>query len=148
MTRGDSDVTVTSGVSPIGGSGFKARSSRTFAAFGPTLALAAAGLVSSPAEAQGVKIVGVGAATCAAYLNDIQAEPGKESNYLMWAQGYLSGLLIRAPAGKDESLDLTPPTMPMEKQAAFLRAFCEKERGADFSDGVGVLYRTLRAPPG
>jgi hypothetical protein len=141
-------VTVTSGVSPARGLGFKARSRRTLIAFVPTVAVVAAGLLSSRAMAQGVKIVGVGAATCAAYLNDIQAEPRKESDYLMWAQGYLSGLLIRAPADKDESLDLTPPTMPMEKQAAFLRAFCEKERGADFSDGVGVLYRTLRAPPG
>ena len=95
-----------------------------------------------------MKIVGIGASSCARFLQEIEGNPGAERDYFAWAQGYMSGLLIRAPAGKDEDLDLTPPAFPLLKQAAFLRTFCATNRDADFSDAVNTLYRTLRAPPG
>lgn len=114
---------------------------------GPVLAVAG-GLLAGHAQAQSVKIVGIGAATCQDYLREITGRPDVEKNFFAWAQGYMNGLLIRAPAGKDEGLDLTPPAFPLLKQAEFLRTFCSKNRSADFSDGVNELYRTLRAPPG
>lgn len=101
------------------------------------------------ASAQGVvKIVGIGAATCSEFLTHVEAQPGEERTYFAWAQGYMNGLLVRAPAGKDEGLDLAPPSFSLERQAAFLRTFCSENTGADFTDGVNMLYRTLRAPPG
>ena len=106
------------------------------------------GLVITPARAQPVKIVGIGASTCTRFLQEIEGNPLAEREYVAWAQGYMSGLLIRAPAGKDEGLDLAPPAFPLLKQAAFLRTFCATNREADFSDAVNTLYRTLRAPPG
>lgn len=94
------------------------------------------------AQAQSVKIVGISAATCQDFLAEVKGRADVEKNFFGWAQG-MSGLLIRAPAGKDEDLDLTPPAFPLLKQAEFLRPFCSKNRGADFSDG-NELYRTLR----
>ena len=105
-------------------------------------------LLTGQAQAQAVKIVGIGASTCQRFTREIDGTPQAERDYFAWAQGYMSGLLIRAPAGKDESLDLTPPTFPLLKQASFLRTYCSSNPGADFSDAVNELYRTLRAPPG
>lgn len=113
------------------------------------LAVSMAGvLFAGEANAQSVKIVGIGGATCQEYLGEIRNRPDIEKNYFAWAQGYMSGLLVRAPAGKDEGLDLAPPAFPLLKQADFLRSYCSKSQSEDFSDAVNNLYRTLRAPPG
>lgn len=111
-----------------------------------SISLGSAGL--NQAHAQSVKIVGIGASSCARFLSEIDGNPRAEREYFSWAQGYMTGLLIRAPAGRDENLDLAPPSFPLLKQAEFLRTFCARSQGADFSDGVNSLYRTLRAPPG
>lgn len=100
------------------------------------------------AAAESVKIVGIGAASCEDFLGEIRGRPDVEKDFFAWAQGYMSGLLIRAPAGKDEGLDLTPPEFPLLKQAEFLRTYCARHVGEDFSDAVNTLYRNLRAPPG
>lgn len=99
------------------------------------------------AEAQVIKIVGIGASSCATFLQQAP-DPRTGREYLAWAQGYMSGLLVRAPVGKDETLDLLPATFPLRKQAEFLRLHCEGNRAHDFSDAVEELYKTLRAPPG
>ena len=114
----------------------------------PAVLATIAGLMAGQAQAQSVKIVGIGAASCQVFLREIAGRPDVEKNFFAWAQSYMKGLLIRAPAGKDEGLDLTPPAFPLLKQAEFLRTFCSKNAGEDFSDGVNELYRTLRAPPG
>ena len=113
-----------------------------------TVLFVGAGLFTTAGQAQSVKIVGMGASNCAQFLQDIETNPRAERDYFAWAQGYMSGLLIRAPTGKDEDLDLTPSAFPLSRQAAFLRTFCTTARDADFSDAVNMLYRTLRAPPG
>jgi len=97
-------------------------------------------------DAQTVNVVGIGAATCAQFLQEIETSP-VERDYIAWAQGYMSGLLARAPAGVDENLDLLPSTFPLLKQAAFLRTYCVANTTAEFGDAVDALYRTLRAPP-
>lgn len=108
----------------------------------------------SPAQESGAvnppetaKIVGVGAASCSTFLDHIRAEPSSERDYVIWAQGFMSGALMRAPEGLDRGLDLLPPTFPIGRQAVFLRRYCEAHPRADFSDGVVELFRTLRAPP-
>ncbi|WP_089172896.1 hypothetical protein [Bosea sp. AS-1] len=110
-------------------------------------AVAAGALFVGQAEAQSVKIVGIGASTCQFFLREINGKPEVEKNFFAWAQGYMSGLLLRAPPGKDEDLDLEPTNYPLLKQAEFLRNFCTRNPDADFPDGVNDLYRTLRAPP-
>ena len=96
------------------------------------------------AQAPATKIVGIGASTCARFIHDIGEAPERERDYLAWAQGFMSGALIRAPEGIDEGLDLAPASMPLSAQANFLRAFCRKSPSLDYMDAVHTLYRHLR----
>lgn len=114
------------------------------AKLGRFVALASCAICANVALAQSVKIVGLGASTCQQYLSDIQNNVAIEREYISWAQGYLSGLLIRAPAGVDENLDLTPPSFPLLRQAEYLRTFCATQPKLEFPDAVQELYRTLR----
>jgi hypothetical protein len=109
-------------------------------------AACAAPLVFSPAQtaAQVVKIVGLGAATCATFGEDISRTPDLERVYFAWAQGYMNGLLIRAPDGQDENVDLTPRQFGLQAQLGFLRTFCLDNPNANFSDGIHGLYQVLR----
>src|SRR5215216_5774855 len=77
-------------------------------------------------QAQTVNIVGIGAATCARFKEEITQNPSAERDYLAWAQGFMSGALMRAPQGVDEDLNLLPPSFPLQQQANFLRAFCSE----------------------
>ena len=99
------------------------------------------------AAGQTDKIVGVGAVPCAQFSAEIARTPTAERDFLAWAQGFMSGALIRSPPGVDEGLDLTPPGFPLLRQAEFLRSYCQAHPEQDFMDAVHALYRTLRAPP-
>jgi len=111
---------------------------------GRLAAMALCTIFAGPVIAQSIKIVGLGASTCQQYLSDIQDNVAMEREYISWAQGYLSGLLIRAPVGVDENLDLTPPSFPLLRQAQYLREFCAAQPKLDFPEAVQELYRTLR----
>ena len=100
------------------------------------------------AQQTAVKVVGIGAVSCQQFLDMVRASPPAERDFIAWAQGYMSGLLIRAPAGVDENLDLLPPTFPLQRQADFLQAFCSRAGDAGFTDAVQALYRTLRPSSG
>ena len=73
------------------------------------------------AQAQTAKIVGIGASSCAHFNEEIARSPSTQRDYFAWAQGFMSGVLLRAPLGQDEKLDLVPPSFPLSRQAAFLR---------------------------
>ena len=92
---------------------------------------------------QTANIVGLGAATCKEFNRDVQRNFHIQRDYFAWAQGFMSGILMRAPPGEDEDLELNPPEFPLQKQAEFLRNFCAKNPGKDYSDGVIELYRVL-----
>ena len=94
--------------------------------------------------AQHVKIVGLGSIDCGQFIKEIEQNPGLQRDYLAWAQGYMSGILISRPVGVDEKLDLKPSTFPLLKQLEFLRAFCTEQPATDFADAVEGLYKRLR----
>src|SRR5262245_54254293 len=94
-------------------------------------------------KAQAARIVGTGTVSCATFLADIARNPMHEREYFSWAQGYMSGILMRAPAGKDENLDLTPPAFPVKAQLQFFREFCAEHQNDDFADVVERLYQRL-----
>ena len=109
------------------------------------LSIVAAALALWPAEvrAQGVvKIVGLGAATCATGGHRQHARPGAHD--FASAQGYMNGLMIRAPEGQDENIDLTPREFGLQAQLAFLRTFCTDNPGGNFADAIHGLYQGLR----
>jgi len=99
--------------------------------------------VSAMAEAR-VNIAGIGAASCRAFMKETESDPQAERTYFAWAQGYMSGITMRAPPGVDEGIDLLHPSFPLQQQADFMRAFCTDNLQADYADGVLELYRELR----
>ena len=81
-----------------------------FAAFPVAITTMCASVVSfaqadKPAH---VKIVGVGATSCAQFLADVEKRSDDPARYLAWAQGYMSGVLIGRLRGVDESLCCFP----------------------------------------
>lgn len=96
------------------------------------------------AEPAMAKIVGLGASTCTQFARDVTKNPAIQRDYLAWAQGFMSGILLGRPPGVDESLDLVPTTFPLNKQIVFLREYCQKHPTKDFSDAVLNLYKNLR----
>jgi hypothetical protein len=98
------------------------------------------------ARAQPLKatIVGLGAAKCQQFNDDVRSNPLIRRDYLAWAQGFMSGILSSRPPGVDEGLDLAPPTFPLMRQLDFLGDYCARNASLDFSDGVAALYKRLR----
>ena len=105
------------------------------------------GLSAERANAQTASVVGLGASTCPEFNEETKRNPQLERDYFAWAQGFMSGILIRMPAGVDEGLNLVPKQFPLTSQAEFLRRFCQENTAKRYSDGVIALYRVLRAPP-
>lgn len=101
-------------------------------------------VVSSATLAQTVGIAGIGASSCAQFTREISEKPASELTYLAWAQGFLSGALLRAPEGVNEDPDLLPPSFPLNKQAQFLRTFCSANPTEHYADGVHALYQRLK----
>ncbi len=95
--------------------------------------------------AQNVKITGLGASNCAKYINDIDGNETSEKTYFAWAQGFMNGALVRAPAGVDDNLDLIPRSFAVVDQMSFLRNWCRSNRDSDFSDASFALFKELRA---
>jgi len=101
-------------------------------------------LITLPASAQQAKIVGLGATGCAQFMLEITQNPALQRDYLAWAQGFMSGVLLGRPAGVDEGLDLIPSTLPLPEQLDFLRRYCGQNPSHSFSDAVLALYKRLR----
>lgn len=108
------------------------------------LAIATATFVAQ-AQPETAKIVGLGATRCSQFSADVRADPTIRRDYLAWAQGYMSGILVGRPPGIDPGLDLNPSTFGLLDQLKFLEDFCARTPGQDFSDGVEALYKRLRA---
>jgi hypothetical protein len=96
------------------------------------------------AETPKAKIVGLGAATCLQFNDDVKSNPMLRRDYLAWAQGFMSGILSSRPPGVDEGLDLNPATFGLINQLQFLEDRCAKNTSLDFSDAVEALYKRLR----
>lgn len=57
-------------------------------------------------DARAARIVGLGAATCRQFTADAAADPQVRKDYLAWAQGFMSGIILSRPPGVDVGLDL------------------------------------------
>ena len=96
------------------------------------------------AEAPKARIVGLGAATCRQFNDDVRTNPLVRRDYLAWAQGFMSGILASRPPGIDNGLDLAPATYNLLNQLHFLEDHCARNNSLDFSDAVAALYKRLR----
>jgi hypothetical protein len=95
-------------------------------------------------DARTARIVGLGAATCRQFTADAAADPQVRRDYLAWAQGFMSGIILSRPPGVDVGLDLNPPTFGLMDQLRFLEDHCARNETADFSTAVEGLYKRLR----
>lgn len=95
-------------------------------------------------EARTAQIVGLGAATCRQFVADVAADPRVRRDYLAWAQGFMSGIILSRPPGVDVGLDLNPPGFGLMAQLKFLEDHCVRNETADFSSAVEALYKRLR----
>lgn len=110
----------------------------------------AIGLISSSALGQApfVRIVGPGAARCSRFSADVARDPRQEREYFAWAQGVMSGLLLRAPTPTEADLDLLPPGFGVEAQMDFLQANCKQYPDQGFTDATVALFRELKRRKG
>ena len=95
-------------------------------------------------DARTAQIVGLGATTCRQFMADAAADPQVLKNYLAWAQGFMSGIILSRPPGVDTGLDLNPPTFGLMAQLHFLEDHCARNETVDFSTAVEALYKRLR----
>jgi hypothetical protein len=95
--------------------------------------------------AEQTKVVGTGTGTCRQFSEDIGRDPQQERIYFAWAQGLMSGVLLRAPAGIDDGLDLLPPSFPVTEQIRFISDFCRANPDKEYLEAVRALYRRLKA---
>ena len=95
-------------------------------------------------EARTARIVGLGAATCRQFNADVAANPPMRRDYLAWAQGFMSGIILSRPPDVDQGLDLNPPTFGLVAQLRFLEDQCARNQSIDFSAAVEALYKRLR----
>ena len=109
-----------------------------------TLLLAVAGSWSG-AEAQSTKgkVVGLGAATCQRFKDDVKSNAILRRDYMAWAQGFMSGMLASQPGGADEQINLNPVTYDLVSQVHFLEDHCSQNSALRFSEAVAALFQRL-----
>ena len=94
------------------------------------------------------KIVGLGATGCSQFSSDVRLNPAIRRDYLAWAQGFMSGILLGRPAGTDTGLNLNPATFGLLDQLRFLEDHCARNLSVEFSEAVEALYKRLRKEGG
>jgi hypothetical protein len=78
------------------------------------------------------EVVRLGATSCNGFMDEATKRPSVQRDYLAWAQGYMSAILLTRPGTTDNGLDLAPATFPLLKQLEFLRDFCTKNPDQTF----------------
>ena len=86
----------------------------------------------------------MGATPCLQFSEDIRLNPELQKDYLAWAQGFMSGILLSRPPGVDEDLNLNPATFDLTTQLHFLRDYCAENKSANIADAIKALYKRLR----
>jgi hypothetical protein len=86
---------------------------------------------------------GPGAASCLKFALDYTRNPPSEEQYFIWAQGYMSAIVMMAPGGVDDALDLLPTSYPKESQMVSIRSVCAQDPQRSYAYAVRVLYRHL-----
>ena len=97
----------------------------------------------SVGTAQPVKLAGIGVLRCHVFNQQIAEQPEAEDRYFLWAQGFMSGVLLRAPPGQDDALDLVPPDMPLDEQRQLIRDYCARNPLRYYFHAVAALYARL-----
>jgi hypothetical protein len=84
-----------------------------------------------------------GASSCLRFALDYARMPPSEEQYFVWAQGYMSAIMMMAPGGIDDDLNLLPASYPKERQMGWIRSVCARDPQRSYSHAVWALYRHL-----
>lgn len=106
------------------------------------MALAIVGAASG-SNALELRIIGPGAATCEDFVRDIRVNPTMEREYFAWAQGFMSGVMLRAPTGVDEDINFNPEQFRVGEQIRAIRLSCIQQPSLQYADVVRAIYRQL-----
>jgi hypothetical protein len=94
-------------------------------------------------SAQPVEIAGIGVTRCHDFIQQVGRDPAVEGDYFAWAQGFMSGVLLRGRPGQDESLKLVPSQLPPEQQRQFLLDYCKHNPLRYYFHATAALYQRL-----
>ena len=86
---------------------------------------------------------GPGTSSCLKFALDHTKNAPTEEQYFIWAQGYMSAIVMTAPGGIDDALDLLPALYPKESQLAWIRSVCAQDPQRSYAHAVRVLCRHL-----
>jgi hypothetical protein len=86
---------------------------------------------------------GPGASSCLKFALDYTRNPVSEEQYFIWAQGYMSAIVMMAPGGMDDNLDLMPASYMKDSQKARIRSICAQDPQRSYGHAVRGLYRHL-----
>jgi|SRR4028119_12694 hypothetical protein len=86
---------------------------------------------------------GPGSSSCLKFALDYTRSPPSEEQYFIWAQGYMSAIMMMAPSSVDSDLNLLPASDPQERQMAMIRGICAQDPQRSYSHAVRALYRHL-----
>jgi hypothetical protein len=86
---------------------------------------------------------GFGQSSCLKFALDYSRSPPSEEQYFVWGQGYMSAIMMMAPGGSDDDLNLLPASYPKERQMAVVRSVCAQDPQRSYSHAVRALYRHL-----
>ncbi len=86
---------------------------------------------------------GPGSSSCLKFALSYTKNPASEEQYFIWAQGYMSAIMMMASSGVDSDLNLLPASDPQERQMAMIRGICAQDPQRSYSHAVRALYRHL-----
>ena len=86
---------------------------------------------------------GPGSSSCLKFALTYTKNPALEEQYFIWAQGYMSAIMMMASSGVDSDLNLLPASDPQERQMAMIRGICAQDPQRSYSHAVRALYRHL-----
>ena len=102
--------------------------------------------LSGDAAAQAIGVSGHGGGICAEFAHAYKRNPfSAETNYFIWAQGFMSGLNTVFIAHKMPSRNLGARTIP--QQQSHIRAYCDQHPLAEYVQAVLSLMETLPLVP-
>lgn len=104
-------------------------------------ALIAAVLVTTPAFSDQI-IIGMGATTCADYVQDYYDGPSNADDvYGAWSFGFMSGWNVALSQAKRKTVDLG--VWSSDKEQNYILSYCEANQQTSYVFAVRDLYMTL-----
>lgn len=88
--------------------------------------------------------MGLGAATCQQFIDDVRSNAQVRRDYLAWPQGFYKWNYLEQAARRGRRPNLNPAAFGLIEQLRFLEDHCAQNAELNFSEAVEALYKRLR----